>query len=231
MRVLAPLLALSLLATGCYVQAQANPPVSQPTVTVVNKDQPPPAASPAGSGQCRAECRFDLVAATGTCSSPAISASPITNGQMTASIDMRGFTALQITLEACDSNGWTFHLGDSPTNDGYGGDAASTSNDAELQIVSGNLAVYGNDEVSGQQILAEQGVLPTSGCGTFQMAVSDQQLQTAAAPLAGSELFRIDPPADREGTPDATWYLGANRTYRSSRRAGTGLRAVTLCLQ
>lgn len=38
-------------------------------------------------------------------------------------------------------SGWTVNLGDSPTNDGYAGDAGSTANNAEMWILDETLAV------------------------------------------------------------------------------------------
>jgi hypothetical protein len=151
-------------------------------------------------------------------------------GRMTATIDMTGFSSVQITLEACDVTGWVFHVGDSPTNDGFGGDSGSSSNDAELQVYLGNLAVYGNDSFGGVR-LSETAALPTSGCGTYEITLSDQRVMTPTMMAMGAELLRIDPPTDAEGTPDALWYLGANRTYANATRTGTGLRSLALCFE
>lgn len=38
--------------------------------------------------------------------------------------------------------GWTFNLGDSPTNDGFGGDGGNADSEAELQIFNESLDVY-----------------------------------------------------------------------------------------
>ncbi len=40
---------------------------------------------------------------------------------------------------------WSFNLGDSNTNNGWGGDSMTAINDAEIQILNGNLEVYGSD--------------------------------------------------------------------------------------
>jgi hypothetical protein len=49
--------------------------------------------------------------------------------------------------------------------------------------------------------------------------------------FTGPHLLRIDPPTDAEGTPDALWHLGLNRSYANSTRTGTGTTVTTLCFR
>jgi hypothetical protein len=43
-------------------------------------------------------------------------------------------------------DGWSVNIGDSITNNGRGGDTGHEFNDAEVQLVDGQLLVYGNEE-------------------------------------------------------------------------------------
>ncbi len=183
---------------------------------------------------CAAECFYDLSvsgAAPACTGSASVTASAIAMSQMTAVIDMTGFTSVTVALDACDVTGFSFHFGDSPTNDGYGGDAGSTSNDAEVHVTAGSLSVYGNDSVSPglQGTIAD--VLPTAGCGSYEITFADQQITTPTMVFTGPQFLRIDPPTDTEGTPDALWYLGVNRTYGNAGRTGTGTTTAALCFR
>lgn len=61
-------------------------------------------------------------------------------------IDMQKHRRMALELEfSGPSVEWSFNLGDSNTNNGWGGDSMTAINDAEIQILNGNLEVYGSD--------------------------------------------------------------------------------------
>ncbi|MEZ4734357.1 MAG: hypothetical protein R3E79_45275 [Caldilineaceae bacterium] len=84
-------------------------------------------------------------------------------------LDFTGNTALyQITLDpqrtgyararfdityGSAPSGLSIHLGDSSGNDGDGGDRGQQSNDAQVQVVDGNLLIYGTDDTPVEQTL------------------------------------------------------------------------------
>jgi hypothetical protein len=181
---------------------------------------------------CEATCRFDAVAGTTTCGAPTVDMVSLTPGSGTARLSMSDHSALVLTFEICDPTGIVFAVGDSPTNNGYGGDSGTTSHDAELHPVGTTLYLYGNDLGPGM-IAQLDGWLPMSGCTTRHLLLRDQRIETCAGAMeaawSGPNLLRIDPPPATEGVPDAYWYLGLGRTYANAARSGTGLRAVTLC--
>jgi len=62
-------------------------------------------------------------------------------------------------------SGWTFNVGDSLTNNGFGGDAGTQFYDSEAQVLNNTLTVFANDNGPGDRIsevifpsLAGQGV-------------------------------------------------------------------------
>ncbi|WP_293337890.1 hypothetical protein [Microcoleus sp. CAWBG58] len=57
-------------------------------------------------------------------------------------INFQDFTTVKFIVDYGEtSSGWTVNIGDSASNDGYGGDVGTQSNDAEMQIANGNMAV------------------------------------------------------------------------------------------
>jgi hypothetical protein len=100
-------------------------------------------------------------------------------------------------------------------------------------MTTASLAIFNNDV--GSATLAHQDLAwaPASGCSTRSVLVSDSRVSSCGPAstfaLSSPTLFRINPPTDLEGTPDALWWLGLNRTYGSAARTGTGLQSTTLC--
>lgn len=71
----------------------------------------------------------------------------------------QGCEEAEVAVEWHKPIAWTVHIADSPTNDGYGGDAGTTLNNAELWInqqilwVAGNRTPGGNDNELAQENL------------------------------------------------------------------------------
>jgi hypothetical protein len=153
-----------------------------------------------------------------------------------ATVDMSGATELAITVTVCDPSGWLVHITDSSTGNGGGGDAATSSNDAEAQLMDRALTVFSNqDHPSGPAtaLHSDASYVLASGCTTFTWIVRDQFFGSThqSVSVSSPHLLRIDPPSDSEGTPDSLWYVGLNRTYGTSMRNGTGVTMASFCVQ
>jgi hypothetical protein len=183
------------------------------------------------------ECTFDdgVLDCTGEVGQTAVYATG--NDMAVLRLDMAGATELRLAARICDPAGYVLHLGDSKTNDGGGGDAMTTSNDAELLIQDTRLDVFAND-LGAQNgfhpsLLNQVGYVAAEGCTTRALSISDQvvdDLHDPAVYFESSFLPRISPGGDLEGTPDAIWWLGLNHVVRPEvARAGTGLDKVRFC--
>ncbi|XP_046585035.1 uncharacterized protein LOC124292007 [Haliotis rubra] len=125
-------------------------------------------------------------------------------------------------------SGWVFNIGDSPTNNGYGGDGATTSRDAEIQGTSSTFRIYGNDQNS-----------PAGGILLTRSNIITNRLSVIIADGLviwnnwGSEfnyylntnlLYALNGQSDSEGgSPNYDIYFGINRSIGSGGRVGTGL--------
>jgi hypothetical protein len=145
---------------------------------------------------------------------------------------MAGFGQVEITITACDPQGFVFHVADSPSNDGGGGDGGDSSHDAELHVVDRELAVFLAENRSDRTYIVED-YLDEEGCTTKTMTLGDGVVQLySGSSLCSPHLLRIDPPEDAEGSPDAYWYLGLNGAVREgSQERGSGLQSVELCFR
>lgn len=138
------------------------------------------------------------------------------------------------------TRGWLVDLGDSPSNDGFGGDAGSTPHNAELQILDGSdfpspfpatLSVIngsGNAAAIDNPLLSQNVSLTDSA---MKFVVQNQFvswgqpygfLQTPAS----KNLFDIPDPSVASADQRAV-YLGLNTVVTArSDRAGCGVRSV-----
>jgi hypothetical protein len=140
--------------------------------------------------------------------------------------------------------GVSINVGDSATNNGFDGDSATQSNDAEVQIGSAvppqglpesrDLAVFGND-------LAPSGLtfgvpdLASSG-SKILLTVSDQTIGWSNFGLLQGEfvspyLFALAGQNDSEGPVNYDIFVGLNRSIASFDRIGSGLATIDLCLR
>jgi hypothetical protein len=198
---------------------------------------PPPEVT-----DCRVRCTVDFDRHRTDCRG-AITLDPSTHGdrateQALFRVDMTGYRELDVEIAACDPRGWVLHVGDSRSNDGWGGDAADVSNDAELQVngAPGSLSsqLYASDEGSGRLVRPADRRQLTLGerCERHRYGFADQRVSyDDGTAVCDPALLRIEPPSDREGTPDAIWWVGVNRTVRGGDRVGSGVRQAVLCLR
>lgn len=124
--------------------------------------------------------------------------------------------------------GWTVDLGDSPTDNGFGGDSGSTPRNAELQIVGEDLAVYngsGNaalvDNMAGADLALTNGALKLTVREQF---VSWGNPYSYLSTPNTKMLYALSDPLD----PRAI-YLGLNRVIQATAgRTGYGARRVLI---
>lgn len=145
---------------------------------------------------------------------------------------------LVVRVRSCDAWGWTFHLGDSVSNDGGGGDAADARHDAELQAYYSTATLFASDYYSGINVSA--GGPPSVGCATQEYRVYnhyvwvDPDTAVASNEAAWLHYFFDFPPYDEYDSEDTDLselnklYLGLNRTYGDPFRNGSG--ATQACI-
>jgi hypothetical protein len=145
-----------------------------------------------------------------------------------------------------DPTGMSVNIGDSSTNDGHSGDAATQSNDAEVQIGDAggivpaydNFFVYGRDGIGdarGSTLLVEVPNIVRAG-ETVVLTVSNEQVryENAEVPAHGvirsPWLYALDGQPDTEGPVNYDIYAAFNRVVAGSYRLGSGVAEVTVCL-
>lgn len=129
--------------------------------------------------------------------------------------------------------GWTVNIGDSQSNNGYGGDGADQTRDCELQVRGGNLEIYGSDALGEADRLLQRHRNIATG-QTFTFTVGDEYLGWQAGQF-GDEmfshyLFALSGQEDYEGSPNNDIYAAFNRTIASAGRDGSGVTRVRVLL-
>lgn len=157
--------------------------------------------------------------------------------------------SVNVLVDVCNPTGWTVNVGDSPSNNGGGGDGSSTRHDAEAEMNGSTLSVFYSD-IGGTGLHTQlTGAVATSGCSTQQWTVIQDGLSydddgnTADAArvgargslAAGTHLFDFPPynEADSEDSSGADaddLYLALNRTVGSASRSGTGVNRACIFL-
>jgi hypothetical protein len=128
-----------------------------------------------------------------------------------------------------EPSGWTLNVGDSPTNNGFGGDSGTASN-AELQILNQNLAVY-NAATVPQEVdqLAFQNLVLANGA--LNVIVENQKISWGQpySALQSFGLERLFAIPDTNGDARRV-YLGVNRVVANTSRTGCGARRALISL-
>ncbi len=182
---------------------------------------------------CGYECTIDLVANTTTCGEGIT----VDFDDRGAVLDLTGRTGVEFTLGFCDPSGFSFHLADSPTCDGYAGDSGTSANDAELHTDGVVFVVYANDygSAANRTLLLDDNYTSGGGCFERSLWVGDGVVRSFDQCFEVESPFslRLNPPSDTEGPVDSLWYLGLNGIYsgQGNNRPGTGLQRVDLCLR
>nr|KAG5689370.1 hypothetical protein BaRGS_019744 [Batillaria attramentaria] len=123
---------------------------------------------------------------------------------------------------------FTFHIGDSSSNNGYAGDGATQSNDAELHNRGGRLLLYGKDKaraVTYGKLLDRDDFL--NGAYKLTINVSNELVTVnngrETIYYNSFKIFALDGQSDFEGPVNYDLYFGMNRVAAGSYRSGTGL--------
>jgi len=171
-------------------------------------------------------------------------------------VDMADYQVLEMKIEvvvpeAPTSGCWLVNIGNSPSNDGGGGDAGNFSNDSELDIVDCKLSVYGNDysiSVAGitRPMISLDDFMVCQGTPTFYTQIVRGQITdgrlsienaptgvgVSTIPAVAPYLFRLGPGPDNEaGSNDRKYYAAFNRSIGNPARSGTGVTKVTFLLK
>jgi hypothetical protein len=162
-----------------------------------------------------------------------------------------GCVRFRVFLLEDELSGWIFHVGESPTNNGHGGDEGTTSDAAELHLLERKLTIYSVAQPVRRQIdrLLEVTLPPLSG-RVLELRACDQSVDVELAPtprdpepakwrletLSSKLLFSLRP--DQDGAPPkrGSIYAGFNRVIHlttgppSHKRFGYGVRRVEVSL-
>ncbi|MEG4818339.1 Calx-beta domain-containing protein, partial [Microcoleus sp. K5-D4] len=135
-------------------------------------------------------------------------------------------------------SGWTVNLGDSGSNDGYGGDASTQSRDAEMNIVNGSMSVFGNDYNTPPGGELTPGNVPNfvTNASSVELEVSNEQLawdnkNGLKNSLNSPYLYALNGQVDATGPVNSEIYAGFNRVISGpGDRIGSGASKVTILL-
>ncbi len=134
--------------------------------------------------------------------------------------------------------GLSVDIGDSISNDGYGGDNGNQSNNAEVQIDGNELSVYGNDATKASDTIDQKRQLKVLHNGvqageTISLEVSNERLGLNTASgievLNSPYLFALNRQADRLGSVNYDIYAAFNCPVVCN-VAGAGVTKVVVTL-
>nr|KAG5686001.1 hypothetical protein BaRGS_028334 [Batillaria attramentaria] len=130
----------------------------------------------------------------------------------------------EIFMRFSNSTDWSFNVGDSRTNNGWGGDAATQDSDAEVHSRSRTILFYGKG-IQGSQWYGHL----YSGQDFIDDAVTLNVADELAVANNGNDLlyfntyktFALNGQADSEGPVNYDVYLGMNRVVAGSYRSAS----------
>jgi hypothetical protein len=149
-------------------------------------------------------------------------------------LDMTGCEEAEIAVEFEKPIAWTVHLADSPTSDGYGGDAGTTPHNAELWINQQTLWVSEASTPGGiDNPLAQENL--NLNYGAMKFVVKNQHVSwgtpyNVVQTPSTKKLFSFpDPDVPAEGS---YLYVGLNRVVAENTvRTGCGAQRAMITLE
>lgn len=139
------------------------------------------------------------------------------------------------------AEGWTVNIGDSESNNGYRGDAAHQSNDAEMQILRSSLespnalTVYGNDYRPEEELNPLLQYTLKGDRPNITLTVKNQffgwERRGNVGKMKSEFLYALDGQLDDEGPENYDVYAAFNRTIGSAGRNGIGVGKVIIELK
>ncbi len=241
---------LSVAVFGLFLIAIGDPSAAEYSGQQLNQETCP---QPKG----RVDCTLDLLAGTASrgCYTPPLSvlSEPFdSNGdgwsEACIKVNLKpkpGYNRkngiLVTTKYQGTPSGWSFNVGDSLTNNGWGGDASTQSNDSEAQMLNDTLTVFAND--NGPSNVVSQVSFPwltnTKVCYEIRNQLiswsqSGSNLKGfSSTPNPTQMLFALAGQNDLEGPINYDVFICGNRVvdggYFTS-RLGKGLRRIQIQL-
>jgi PKD repeat protein len=208
------------------------------------------AALPAAADQYTStayQCTVNVAGATNDCVGPVLLQTNSGN-QRTLQVNLSGgYVRLDAFVDVCNPTGWWIHFGDSPGNDGGGGDGGQTYHDAETYFTGTTFYTIGTFNYSQNAldpIVTNPSSIPASGCRTVQYTIQESRVDydddgdpsdAAMRTVQSLSLFEAPPynesdSEDPNGNYANYWYAGINRTYADASRSGTGVNKVCYVL-
>ncbi|MCO4773628.1 MAG: hypothetical protein KDA24_26585 [Deltaproteobacteria bacterium] len=191
------------------------------------------------------ECIVDLWTGATRCDNGDPLAVVSTSGGLVLRADMANWTAMVATadvdLPPAMSDNWALNIGNSPSNNGWGGDGSEFANDTEVQLWNNGVQVIQNDfgvNVGEPQILAGFGPATDLSGDLVEATVCDGYFawdsSTSTGDVTDPHLFQIDgDEADFQASAndysnDTYLWIGVGRTIGWAGRNGTGVQTLTL---
>jgi len=205
----------------------------------------PAAAGTTGTGYYT--CTIDVAGNTHDCNNGVITITSSSGNQRVARVDLGSYVRLDAFVNVCNPSGWWSHFGDSPGDNGYGGDFGQTEHDAEAYALGGDFQMYGtyNPGRGGYDLVyTSSGAISTSTCSRPQWTILEDRvaLDDDANPADSPRVdvhsihsFEVPPynepdSEDPSGTDAGRWYVGINRTVGTASRSGSGAQKVCFVL-
>ena len=182
-----------------------------------------------------------------TCTDGIITATYSSGVQRVLQVNLNtAYVRLDIFIDVCNPTGYWSHIGDSPGNDGYGGDTGTTQHDAEAYFVGTMFQTYGmyNPRPAAWPSYRSDAVVAASGCYRVQWTAWESHFQFdddgnpadtprvdffSSRSIESAPYFETDT-EDPAGANANLWYVGLNRTVYSSSRSGTGVNRACFVL-
>jgi hypothetical protein len=168
------------------------------------------------------------------------------NGPEIHTTDMTGYEVLEMKIEIADAQlegPWLLNIGNSPSNDGAGGDGGDFSNDSELDITGDGhnftLQLYANEYFStpGAVLANLSDLFPTATNTTawiLRVKIADQKMCVlnentgASIDVTSQYIFRLGGPDAEAGQNDFIYYTAFNCVISGNPdRTGSGVTKVT----
>lgn len=189
-------------------------------------------------------CTVNVAAGTHDCTDGEVTLTTNSGIYRVLRVDLApDFVRLDVLVDVCNPTGWWTHFADSPTCNGYGGDAGTAAHDAEAHLTNRRFYYYSMDPDS-RPIMNTDEVVPTGGCYRVQWSIYENEVlfdddaTTTDTPRVEARSVRgfDSAPYDEADSEDSSgadadlWYVGLNRTVASSSRSGTGVNKACFVL-
>ena len=128
---------------------------------------------------------------------------------------------------------WSLNIGDSRTNNGYGGDSGTQTHDSEIQINGDTMSIWGSDVMELKEDRCLRTVDDFVGRGqSVEFQITNERVEWTSpqgkGELESPFLFALQGQPDREGPVNRDIYVGVNRVVAGTSRAGHGAASVEI---